>query len=266
MLARFERLMEQAVEGSLRRVFATSLQPIQVAKAAARAMEQAQVIGPRGPEVPNLYEIHLAADDMARFGEYAHTLCEETRAYLTDYAAERGLRLVAEPRVELVEDASLRTGSVRATARFAGLPSQIQREVDSAVEGTRQLRLADLAAAQGKKPTSSPPRLRLRDASGLDVALEPATDVVRLGRAVDNDVVISSTNVSRYHAQLRWVESGWLAYDLASTNGTWVDGQRLGSGQPRLISGGSQLRLGDYDLEVVQVDHRKENSGRRGRA
>ena len=88
-------------------------------------------------------------------------------------------------------------------------------------------------------------------------------DVVRLGRAVDNDVVISSTNVSRYHAQLRWVESGWLAYDLASTNGTWVDQQRLGAGQPRLISGGSRLRLGDYDLEVIQE---VQNRGRRGRA
>jgi hypothetical protein len=263
MLARFERLMEQAVEGSLRRVFATSLQPIQLAKAAARAMEQAQVIGPRGPEVPNLYEVHLAAADLARFGEYAHTLCGEIRNYLTEYAAERGLRFVAEPRVELVEDASVRTGNVRATARFAGLTAQAQREVDSAVEGTRQLRLADLAAARGTKPASSPPRLRLTDASGLDAALEPAMDVVRLGRAVDNDVVISSTNVSRYHAQLRWVESGWLVYDLASTNGTWLDGQRLGAGQPRLVGGGSHLRLGDYDLEVTQD---AQNRHRRGHA
>jgi hypothetical protein len=263
MLARFERLMEQAVEGSLRRVFATSLQPIQLAKAAARAMEQAQVIGPRGPEVPNLYEVRLASADLARFGEYTHTLSGEIRTYLTEYAAERGLRFVAEPRVELLEDASLRVGSVRASARFAGLPAEVQRDVDSAVEGTRQLRLADLAAARGTRRTASAPRLRLTDAAGLDVALEPAMDVVRLGRAADNDVVISSSNVSRYHAQLRWVESGWLAYDLGSTNGTWLDGQRLGVAQPRLISGGNQLRLGDYDLEVIQE---VQNRGKRGRA
>jgi hypothetical protein len=263
MLARFERLMEQAVEGSLLRVFATSLQPIQLAKAAARAMEQAQVIGPRGPEVPNVYEVHLAAADLTRFGEYAPMLCDEIRNYLAEYAAERGLRFVAEPRVELVEDANVRAGRVRASARFTGLPAQVQREVDSAVEGTRRLRLADLAAARGKTAAPAPPRLRLTDATGLDVALEPAMDVVRLGRAVDNDVVISSTNVSRYHAQLRWVESGWLAYDLTSTNGTWVDQQRLEPGQPRLISGGSRLRLGDYDLDVIQE---LQNRDRRGRA
>jgi pSer/pThr/pTyr-binding forkhead associated (FHA) protein len=83
-----------------------------------------------------------------------------------------------------------------------------------------------------------------------------------LGRAVDNDVVISSTNVSRYHAQLRWVESGWLAYDLTSTNGTWVDEQQLGAGKPKLVTGGSRLQLGDYDLHVVED---LQNRGRRGR-
>src|SRR5206468_4078080 len=92
--------------------------------------------------------------------------------------------------------------------------------------------------------------LRLRDGLGLDLELDPNMDVVRLGRAADNDVVLASKNVSRYHAQLRWVESGWLMYDLTSTNGTWLDDERLGPGEPRLVSGGSRLRLGDYDLTV----------------
>jgi hypothetical protein len=264
MLGRFERLMEQAVEGSLRRVFATSVQPIQLAKAAARAMEQAQVIGPRGPQAPNVYEVRLAAADLTRFAEYAQTLCAEIRAYLLDYAAERGLRFVAEPRVELIEDAGVAVGRVLATARFAGLSAQVRREVDGAIESTRQLRLAELAAARSQeRSAASAPRLRLTDAAGLDVALEPAVEVVRLGRAADNDVVISDQNVSRYHAQLRWVQSGWLVYDLTSTNGTWVDGDRLLPGEPRLLAGGSRVRLGAYDLEVVERVQSREPRGRR---
>src|ERR1043166_5449622 len=101
--------MEQAVEGSLRRVFSTSLQPIQLAKAAARAMEQAQVVGLHGPEVPNLYELRLSAADMSRFGGYTDTLRAEIRAYLVDYARDRRLRLVADPRIELIEDAGVQT-------------------------------------------------------------------------------------------------------------------------------------------------------------
>ena len=116
MLARFEKLVEQAVEGSLRRVFPTTVQPVQLAKAAARAMEDAQVIGLHGAEAPNKYELQLAPDDFERFGDYASTLCGEVSRYLADYARDRGLRLVAEPRVELHPDADVRAGSVRAQA------------------------------------------------------------------------------------------------------------------------------------------------------
>ena len=81
MLARFERLMEQAVEGSLRRVFPTTLQPVQLAKAAARAMEAAQAVGVRGTEVPNSYELRIAPADLERFGDYTATLSTETSAF-----------------------------------------------------------------------------------------------------------------------------------------------------------------------------------------
>src|SRR3982074_2733703 len=121
MLARFERLMERAVEGSVRRVFPTTLQPVQLAKAAARAMEEAQVIGLRGAEVPNRYRLRLAPADLERFGEYTGTLARELSRYLVDYAHERGLRPIAEPSVELLVDAGLRTGSVRAPARLGAL-------------------------------------------------------------------------------------------------------------------------------------------------
>src|SRR5215207_2619488 len=118
MLARFERLMEQAVEGSLRRVFPTSLQPVQLAKAAARAMEESQVVGLYGAEVPNAYRLRLAPDDLARFADYTTTLTRELSRYLANYARERHLRPVGEPKVELIVDPKLRMGSVRAEARF----------------------------------------------------------------------------------------------------------------------------------------------------
>ncbi|MDQ6673110.1 MAG: DUF3662 domain-containing protein, partial [Chloroflexota bacterium] len=129
MLARFEQLMQQAVEGGLRRVFPTTLQPVQLAKAAARAMEQSQVIGVRGPQVPNSYRIQLAPTDLARFADYSGTLSRELSRYLVEYARERGLRPIAEPRVQLLEDASVRTGFVRAEARFVDLAPAAKTEV-----------------------------------------------------------------------------------------------------------------------------------------
>jgi hypothetical protein len=251
MLARFEKLVEQAVEGSLRRVFPTTVQPVQLAKAAARAMEDAQVIGLHGAEVPNKYDLQLAPDDLERFGDYTTTLCDELSRYLADYARERGLRLVAEPRVELQPDADIRAGSVRARARFADLAPPTRHEIDAAVEGTRRLRLADLAEARAASPAVTERGIWLEDRLGLRAPLDPQMGIVRLGRATDNDVVIANQRVSRYHAQLRWVESSWLVYDLDSTNGTWVDGQRVFPSQPRVFGSGAELRLGDHELRAA---------------
>jgi hypothetical protein len=253
MLARFERLMEEAVEGGLRRIFPTPLQPVQLAKAAARAMEQSQVVGVRGAEVPNHYQLRLASDDLARFGAYTHTLTWEVSRYLANYARDRHLRPVAALRVELIEDSTLRAGSVRASARFVDLAPAAQREIEAAVEGTRRLRLAQLASATGSVPRiSARPQLRIVDRKQeVSFPLEPETDVVRIGRATDNDVVLANHRVSRYHAQVRWVESSWLVYDLNSTNGTWLDGRRVAGQQPEALRGGAQLRLGDHELEIA---------------
>ncbi len=250
MLARFERLVEQAVEGSLRRVFSSPLQPVQIAKAAARAMEQAQIVGVRGPEVPNRYEVRLAAVDLERFGDYASTLTGQVTDYLIEYAQDRGLRLVAQPHAELVADSDMRAGSMRVHASFANLTPARERDIEAALEGTRRLRLAELAAAGTSNEIAAAASFSLVDQDGLRFALEPQVGIVRLGRAADNDVVSASGRVSRYHAQLRWVESSWLVYDLESTNGTWLADERVVLAQPRRLAPGARLRLGDHELEV----------------
>src|SRR5215468_2012932 len=51
--------------------------------------------------------------------------------------------------------------------------------------------------------------------------------VLRIGRAPDNDVVISDLSVSRHHAELRRVGDSYQIADLDSHNGTFVNGQRV---------------------------------------
>src|SRR5215475_2407349 len=55
------------------------------------------------------------------------------------------------------------------------------------------------------------------------------TKVLRIGRAPDNDIVVSDLSVSRYHAELRRTASGYQIVDLDSHNGTFVNGQQIGS-------------------------------------
>jgi len=72
----------------------------------------------------------------------------------------------------------------------------------------------------------------LRDPSKQDHFLEQA--VTRLGRGVENEIVIVSKRASREHAHIRRDGRRTFLNDLGSTNGTFLNGERvLGSMQLR---------------------------------
>ncbi len=50
--------------------------------------------------------------------------------------------------------------------------------------------------------------------------------VVNIGRRLDNQLVIDDPRVSRNHAQLRIINGRYVVFDLNSTGGTFVNGQR----------------------------------------
>jgi pSer/pThr/pTyr-binding forkhead associated (FHA) protein len=52
------------------------------------------------------------------------------------------------------------------------------------------------------------------------------TTVTNIGRRLDNHLVVNDPRVSRYHAQIRCARGRFLIFDLNSTGGTYVNGQR----------------------------------------
>ena len=67
--------------------------------------------------------------------------------------------------------------------------------------------------------------------------------VVNIGRGDYNDIVIGDASVSTIHAKLQRRETVWVLTDLGSTNGTYVEGERL-TGETALTPG-TTLRFGD---------------------
>jgi putative nucleotidyltransferase with HDIG domain len=58
-----------------------------------------------------------------------------------------------------------------------------------------------------------------------------SSELLRIGRLDPLEVVLDDNSVSRYHAEVRATERGWRVRDLGSTNGTRLNGVRLGNGQ-----------------------------------
>ncbi len=72
-------------------------------------------------------------------------------------------------------------------------------------------------------------------------------DIVSVGRAPDNDVVLPFSTVSSYHATLRLDRYGrWFAFDNQSFNGTFVNGSLLD--KPKLLVSGSLLRFANVTV------------------
>jgi FHA domain len=74
----------------------------------------------------------------------------------------------------------------------------------------------------------------------------PQEDELLIGRASDCDVLLEDRSVSRRHARLIFRDSQWVINDLGSTNGTVVNGVRVGR---------CQLRAGDHLLLGSQPIH-----------
>ena len=70
---------------------------------------------------------------------------------------------------------------------------------------------------------------------------ELSEPTIRVGRDPSNTIQLHDTEVSRQHAEIRRVENDYAVSDLNSSNGTFVNGQRV---RNQRLSSGDQLQLG----------------------
>lgn len=53
------------------------------------------------------------------------------------------------------------------------------------------------------------------------------TTMVNIGRSAENQLVLDDLRVSRKHAQLRFINGHFVIFDLNSSGGTYINGQRI---------------------------------------
>jgi len=86
-------------------------------------------------------------------------------------------------------------------------------------------------------------RLIVRTGPNPGVVIDLTKEVSMMGRDVTNEVVLGDAEVSRQHARITRTPAGYVLEDLGSTNGTFVNGDRLAA--PRVLNAGDLLGLGE---------------------
>jgi hypothetical protein len=225
----FERI-EQACAAFIERTFAktfpSDLEPAQVARKLVATME-ARTRGDDGHLLaPGSYVVYMNPGDFARLSEH--------RAYLEREWAE------------LLRDMAGRVG----VYFFDGGPNVAMQSRETVPVGVVDVHVAsDLTISIPNPAYMTPPkRFHLRMMKGV-----PAYGVyyidgsATIGRSEESDIFLVDPSVSRNHATISVEGEGAVVTDLGSTNGTFVNGDKIDS---RRIASGDVLTFGNTQMRL----------------
>jgi len=75
--------------------------------------------------------------------------------------------------------------------------------------------------------------------------------VIRVGRSQGMDILIDNVSVSRRQAEIRKEGEGWMVHDLGSSNGTFVNGEKVTA--DRALQAGDEISFGKFSLFFERV-------------
>ncbi len=160
---------------------------------------------------PNVYTLlaHPGSIDNWKKPELLDTLVD-----ILETSAQQGhMRFDGVPGITIAEDATVAPGHFNLIASFR---TQSVAETKNMKTDTAELHM------QGEDTMPDNAFLIIEGVKTFPLS-EP---VVNIGRRLDNTLVIDDPRVSRNHAQLRAIKGRFVLFDLNSTGGTFVNGQR----------------------------------------
>ena len=230
-LQRFEQRLEQLISGVFARAFRSAVQPVEIAAALAREVDNsAQILSRDRRIVPNDFHVELSAADHDRLQALGPALDQELVAMLKDHAAGQSYMFTGPVTIHLEPAEDLTTGRFRVRSKAVARVSQA-----------------------GPDPTDTQVRRATAtlEINGERLPLTPPGIVV--GRGNDADLRVNDPGVSRRHAEFRVTEDAHgprvTVHDLGSTNGVLVNGRKV---EDATLTDGAEIRMGNTTLTFHQ--------------
>ncbi len=229
-VSRVEQACAAFIERTFAKTFPSDLEPAQVARKLVATME-ARTRGEGGQLLaPGAYLVFMHPDDFARLAEHREYLEREWGELLRDMAARVGVSFFdGGPKVSMESRESVTVGMA---------------EIDVIRDVTTSITL----------PQPAPPkRYHLRMMKGVPAYGVYFIDgVASIGRGEESEIFLVDPSVSRNHASISIDEGSIELTDLSSTNGTFVNGERVTGS--RALGDGDLLTFGNTQMRLEARD------------
>ena len=263
---RLEAGIERAVQGTFARHLRSSVHPVEIASNIRRAMDDRAVTSSGRAIVPNQFVIELSPGDYDRLAPDLQNVEMDLVAAAEEHCDGQRYQPAGPIDIIFEEHDDLETGVFRlrpskaSRPRATGMTGQHRAVrpsdhgdsprdlgpsspaagaaagVAAGAAGAAAARAAAPQAPQPEDPPAPPPRRRVNpaDRPWLDVDGEryPLMGAMTiLGRDDSADIILDDPGISRRHSELRVTTDGprfvTTIRDLGSTNGTYVNGERV---------------------------------------
>ncbi|MCW2830949.1 MAG: hypothetical protein JWP31_1641 [Aeromicrobium sp.] len=225
VLQRFEQRLEGAVTSAFARAFRSAVQPVEIAAALQREVDNsAHILSRERMLVPNVFTVELSPSDFERLNPFSSTLSDELATLVREHVAEQRYTMTGPLEISFTQTGELSTGRFRVRSRTSAAVTPVagQRMTDTAVRSSSVV----------------------LEVNGMRHPLD-APGVV-IGRGNEADLKIDDPGISRRHAHIKVEHSGAettvTVIDLDSTNGVVLNGRKVATG---VVADGSEIRLGN---------------------
>jgi hypothetical protein len=242
VIQRFEQRLESVVTGAFARAFRSAVQPVEIAAALQREVDNsAQVLSRDRMLAPNVFTVDLSSQDYERLAPFRDTLTVELARLVQEHVEAQRYTLSGEISIDFVEADDLGTGRFRvAGGTSASVVSPEGAAVSETASTESGIRRSDVVI----------------EVNGMRHPVDAPGMVI--GRGSEADLRINDPGISRKHAQITVSHREGTEVevaDLESTNGVILNGRRVTNAP---VPDGSQLQLGNTHL-VVHITEADRN-------
>jgi hypothetical protein len=209
-LQQIEKALEELIEGGALRVLGSPDAEKELISQLVKTIEdQIQESPDGGHFAPHIFTLSVPAEFSADI-RTNQALLDKIAINLTQQASEAGIRFAGNININVFPDDELEQGEFKIQA--------INKTSDLA-------QTSEVKLDEELSPTPKPPKAFLIVEGSKIFTIEH--DVINIGRLLENHLVLDDPRVSRLHAQLRAVKGRHILFDLGSSGGTFVNGERV---------------------------------------